>query len=141
MCDVLVEDAQKKPATCEVTLWAVDEAILRLTGYETPDLLGLFYPSMGLSTHLADTRTLLLERKLLEEKGEDGGGGGMEEAAGMDVSTVDIRRKFLRLAYYEPKRGGGCGRQGERELRGAGQPDPLALDGRSRGQRPSFRQG
>ncbi len=101
--EIEVKDAAQNPAACEVTLWAVDESVLRLTNYQTPDLLGTFYSNGTLSTHVADTRTLLIERTMLEEKGEDGGGGGMEDAMAMDVSGVQVRRKFLRLAYYNPR--------------------------------------
>lgn len=41
---VTVRDHASRPTAARLALWAVDEAVLSLTGYEVPDLLPLFLP-------------------------------------------------------------------------------------------------
>ena len=48
-----VRDAAGKGRRSEVTLWAVDEGVLALTGYRTPDPLDLLYRPRGLGMRLA----------------------------------------------------------------------------------------
>ena len=48
---IAVKDGQgKAPANGHVALWAVDEAVLRLTGYQAPNPLGWFVPWRGEET-------------------------------------------------------------------------------------------
>jgi hypothetical protein len=64
-----------------VTLYAVDEAILMLTAYETPDAHGAFYTPHALSVITADSRAIILDRADYLTKGAPrGGGGGMDES-------------------------------------------------------------
>ena len=46
----------------EVTLWAVDEGVLALTGYQTPDPLDLIYRPRGLGLRLASNLAALRPR-------------------------------------------------------------------------------
>ncbi|NUP56684.1 MAG: hypothetical protein HOQ19_12675, partial [Gemmatimonadaceae bacterium] len=48
-----VADARGVGRRAEVTLWAVDEGVLALTGYKTPDPLDLLYQPRGLGMRLA----------------------------------------------------------------------------------------
>ena len=54
---VRVRDAQGHGARSEVTLWAVDEGVLSLTGYKTPDPIDLVYRERGLGLRLASNMT------------------------------------------------------------------------------------
>ncbi|MBI5609173.1 MAG: hypothetical protein HY902_09855, partial [Deltaproteobacteria bacterium] len=75
-----LRDAQGQPAAGEVTLWAVDEGVLALTGYATPDpFAALFAPAQR---GVADYATVeaLVRGKLGEDKGDEGGGGGAGHA-------------------------------------------------------------
>lgn len=55
--DVVVTDAAGKPvADAEVALWMVDEAVLALSSYTTPDLLNTFYAGRGAGVSEAHLR-------------------------------------------------------------------------------------
>lgn len=98
--DVVVTDATGKPTASEVTLWAVDEGVLRLTGYTTPDLLAEFYRERSNEVVTADSR-MRLAALASDDKGDEtdaapspGGGGG-------DSASVDaIRTDFRTLAVW-----------------------------------------
>jgi uncharacterized protein YfaS (alpha-2-macroglobulin family) len=57
-----VRDAQGRAARSEVTLWAVDEGVLALTGYRTPDPLDLLYRERGLGLRLASNMAAVARR-------------------------------------------------------------------------------
>ena len=60
--DAEVRDWQSKPvADAEVTLYAVDEGVLSLTSYDTPDPLAFFNQPRGLGVSTADFADLLKE--------------------------------------------------------------------------------
>ncbi len=94
--DISVADAAgKAPAASEVTLWAVDEGILRLTGYTTPDLLAELYRARSNEVVTSDSRMRLAVIES-DEKGDEsvgspspGGGGG--DSASTDVIRTDFR--------------------------------------------------
>jgi alpha-2-macroglobulin len=109
---VKVLDASGKPASGEVTLWAVDEGVLRLTGFQTPDLISTLYQRRYDSTEFSDSRMLLLDPvsvarlKMEQAKGDEApafsaapGGGGGEGAAGADVAGA-VRSDFRTLAAW-----------------------------------------
>ena len=79
----------------EVTLWAVDEGVLSLTNYQTPDLIDLIYRARGLGMRLASNMTSVAPQVPEGEKGrrEAGGGGGSE---GADV----LRSRFQTTAFF-----------------------------------------
>jgi hypothetical protein len=83
----------------EVTLWAVDEGVLALTGYKTPDPLDLLYQPRGVSLRLASNLVAVapqvIEREGTSIKGEQepGGGGGL---AGGDL----LRSRFAATAFF-----------------------------------------
>jgi uncharacterized protein YfaS (alpha-2-macroglobulin family) len=93
--NVRVRDAQSRGVRSEVTLWAVDEGVLALTGYKTPDPIDLIYHERGLGMHLASNMAAVAPQIPEGEKGqrEAGGGGG---AAGADV----LRSKFQTTAFF-----------------------------------------
>ena len=94
-----VRDRQGKPAPAELTVYAVDEGVLMLTGYQTPDpLLALSRPR-PLAVATLETRAALakiipgsLDQLLGMGKGEEGGGGG----------DLGARSDFRQTAYFNP---------------------------------------
>ena len=91
--DINLKDFFGKPVVGEVTVLAVDEAILALTGYSTPDIVSVIYPHRGLSVRINDNRRFLLHQQKFLEKGNDGGGGGF---------LTNVRGIFKSLAYFNP---------------------------------------
>jgi len=92
---VRVRDAQGHGSKSEVTLWAVDEGVLSLTGYKTPDPLELIYRERGLGMRLASNMTNVAPQIPEGEKGkrEAGGGGG---ASGAEI----LRSRFKTTAFF-----------------------------------------
>jgi alpha-2-macroglobulin len=93
--NVYLKDQGGKRTGGEVTLWAVDEGVLRLTGYQTPSILNDMYPYRSLEVETADSRMRLLAQSANDEKGgessgpngEPGGGGGESDANGEGVRS------------------------------------------------------
>ncbi len=81
-------------AGAEVTLYAVDEGVLSLTGYETPDPLKVFQQTRALAVRTDISLPTLLpedpELRSFQNKGHTIGGGGRE----------DIRRNFQPMAFW-----------------------------------------
>jgi uncharacterized protein YfaS (alpha-2-macroglobulin family) len=93
---VEVLDHLGKPVpNAEVTLYAVDEGVLSLTGYRTPDPLAFFNRSRPLLVSTALTLASLLnedpEHRDFANKGYLIGGGGDEQA---------LRKNFLACAFW-----------------------------------------
>ncbi len=92
---VQVRDAAGAGQRSEVTLWAVDEGVLALTGYKTPDPLDLIYRPRGLGMRLASNLTTVAPQIPEGEKGKraPGGGGGLD---GADI----LRSRFQTTAFF-----------------------------------------
>lgn len=91
---VRAPDGTGMPA--EVSLYAVDEAVLQLTGYEPPDLLNVFWGKRGISVSTLEGREELIDRRAFsEDKGEEGGGGG-------GPGSGTLRTDFRTVAYWNP---------------------------------------
>ena len=90
-----VADARGAGQRSEVTLWAVDEGVLSLTGYKTPDPIDLLYQPRGLGLRLASNLVSVAPQIPEGEKGrrEPGGGGG---AGAADV----LRSRFKTTAFF-----------------------------------------
>lgn len=90
-----VSDRSGKGRRSEVTLWAVDEGVLSLTGYKTPDPIDLLYAPRGLGLRLASNLTTVAPQVPEGEKGgrAPGGGGGQGES---DV----LRSRFKTTAFF-----------------------------------------
>lgn len=78
----------------EVTLWAVDEGVLSLTGYQTPDPIDLIYRARGLGLRLASNLVSVAPQVASGDKGRNPGGGGGE--SGADV----LRSRFRTTAFF-----------------------------------------
>lgn len=87
------------PESAELAVAVVDEGVLALTGYGTPDLFGPFYGARPLQIQTADSRLFVIGQRNFGEKGESRGGGG---AGGLALSGVDLRAKFVPTAYWNP---------------------------------------
>ena len=90
-----VSDRGGRGQRSEVTLWAVDEGVLALTGYRTPDPLDLIYRERGLGLRLASNLTTVAPQVPEGEKGAraPGGGGGQGES---DL----LRSRFKTTAFF-----------------------------------------
>lgn len=86
--EVTVKDAAGRPRAAEVTLWAVDEGVLALTGEKTPDPFATLYAPIEAAVGGMFLMDTLVRRRAGELKGEDGGGGG--EAGGVRSALRDV---------------------------------------------------
>jgi uncharacterized protein YfaS (alpha-2-macroglobulin family) len=93
--DLTVKDRDGKGQRSEVTLWAVDEGVLALTGYKTPDPIDLLYAPRGLGLRLSSNMTVVAPQVPAGEKGAraPGGGGGLGES---DI----LRSQFRTTAFF-----------------------------------------
>ncbi|HET9555463.1 MAG TPA: alpha-2-macroglobulin family protein [Anaeromyxobacteraceae bacterium] len=96
--DVEVKDARGRGVPAEVTVWAVDEGILRLTGYQPPDPVELLHPARGLSVRVGESLVHLVERRRYGEKGLGAGGGGGGDGAG-----AGFRSDFKTTVLFAPE--------------------------------------
>lgn len=95
-----VTDFQGKGARSEVTLWAVDEGVLRLTDYTLPDPVEILHPSRGLRVRVAESLIHLVQRRNFanQDKGFSTGGSG-----GMDGTGADMRSQFKTTPIFLPE--------------------------------------
>jgi uncharacterized protein YfaS (alpha-2-macroglobulin family) len=94
--EIAVTDHQGKAARAELTLWAVDEGVLMLTDYRTPDPLPVFTGPRPLAVFGLESRADLAHvalslSELGIDKGDDGGGGG-----------GSMRADFRATAWFQP---------------------------------------
>ena len=78
----------------EVTLWAVDEGVLSLTGYRTPNPIDLLYQPRGLGLKLASNMANVAPQVAAGDKGRNPGGGG--GAGGDEI----LRSRFRTTAFF-----------------------------------------
>jgi len=90
-----VRDANGRGVRSEVTLWAVDEGVLSLTGFRTPDPLDVLYQPRGVGLTLASTLANVAPQLPEGEKAtrEPGGGGGGE-------NDGVLRSRFRTTAFF-----------------------------------------
>jgi alpha-2-macroglobulin len=92
---VRVRDAGGIGRRAEVALWAVDEGVLALTGYKTPDPLAMLYAERGVGMRLASNLTAVAPQVPEGEKGRRSpGGGGGADSAGV------LRSQFQSTAFF-----------------------------------------
>lgn len=94
--DISAKDHTGKGASGEVTLYVVDEAVLRLTNYKVPDPIAAIYPERPLSVRLGEPLLHLVRKRSYGEKGEAQGGGGG------DGSGAGIRSQFKTTVLWNP---------------------------------------
>ena len=103
--DVAVKDAHGAAQAAEVQLYAVDDAVLRLTGYQLPDPVAAMFPEHPLSVALGEELPRIVRRVQFGEKGEvqPGGGGGLGPSG-------DVRSRFVTTALWQTLETGGDGK-------------------------------
>jgi uncharacterized protein YfaS (alpha-2-macroglobulin family) len=89
---VQLRDAKGNPRAGEVTLLAVDEAVLSLTAQATPDPFAAMTAAVPAELRTYALIDALLRGKVGENKGEDGGGGG----------GAAVRSDMRDVAFYAP---------------------------------------
>lgn len=86
----------------EVTLFAVDEGVLSLTGHKTPDPAEVFFKEFSLAVSTGQSLGDLLPENVKEQyfdnKGYVIGGGGANKGLRPDK----VRKDFKALAFWEP---------------------------------------
>ena len=93
-----VKDFRGRPRQAEVAVAVVDEGVLALTAFPTPNPFDFFYRHRPLSVLTSEPLIHLIEQRNYGEKGEDlGGAGGIEALAG-----VELRKNFIYCAYWNP---------------------------------------
>ncbi len=90
--DVTVKGGRR----AEVQLYAVDEAVLRLTAYQLPDPIAVLFPEHALAVAVGEAIPRLLRRQKFGEKGEvqPGGGGGLGPPG-------NVRSKFVTTVLWQ----------------------------------------
>ena len=99
--DVKTSNEEGEPVASECTIFVVDEGLLTLTGYQTPDIFKAFYGPRPLRLGTVDSRMFVIGQRNFGEKGEPSGGGG--GGKGGALGGVDLRTKFVPTAYWNPK--------------------------------------
>lgn len=106
---VRVRDAAGRGVRSEVTLWAVDQGVLALTGFQTPDVLARIYEPRALGSVLWSTLPTLLTARpdLIVELARGFSstfGSALNEivVTGLGTSTTgpSFRSKFRSTAFY-----------------------------------------
>ncbi|MCC7001745.1 MAG: Ig-like domain-containing protein [Gemmatimonadaceae bacterium] len=90
-----VHDSRGRGQRAEVALWAVDEGVLSLTAYKTPNVMDLIYQPRALGLRLASNLVSVTPQVAEGEKGRRAPGGG----GGADGSEV-LRSRFKTTAFY-----------------------------------------
>ncbi|MBX7244375.1 MAG: hypothetical protein K1X53_02685 [Candidatus Sumerlaeaceae bacterium] len=80
------------PAPGEVTVWAVDEGVLTLTGFETPDPIDFFYLPRKLMVATADFFSSLMPDIIDPAQAKSATGGGDEADRAKRLSPVATER-------------------------------------------------
>ncbi len=116
--ELAVKDAAGKPANGEATVFVVDEAVLRLTSYVTPDPIESIFRGRPLSSAMGEPLLHLVRKRSFGEKGEARGGGGGKEGSGFRsnfkttalwLPTLEVKdgvTRALRSARTEPQHAG-----------------------------------
>ena len=94
----LATKVKGKAVPAEVAVMVVDEGMLALTDYKTPDLFNYFYGAQPLSVSTMDNRAYVIGQRSFGEKGENRGGGG---SAGAKLGGVDLRSNFSFVPYFQ----------------------------------------
>lgn len=98
--EVSVRDASGNPVSCEVTVAAVDEGILQLTGYQTPSPMKFFGAHRSLAAWLHDVYPWILpDPDEKPAKGLHTGGDAMGEEMAGRLNPIRTRR-FVPTALW-----------------------------------------
>ena len=95
--EIAVRDAAGRPRAAEVTLWAVDEGVLALTGEHTPNPLTTLYAAIARGVEETVLMQALVRRRAGELKGDAGGGGGERGLTRTNLRDVALWQAALQL--------------------------------------------
>ena len=102
--EVSVQTADERPAPAQVTLWVVDEAVLGLTSYRTPNPETALYAERGLGVQTSESRLELPHAKRSRREALfPGGDGELEDAPRFSDLAVPLRKLFKSTAYWNPR--------------------------------------
>ena len=88
-----------KRGAYQLTVAAVDEGILQLTNYQTPDAHGFFFRQRGLDTDTLDLYSAVLpEVESASGSSSTGGGDGVDAGRKKRLSTVSVTQSKTSLA-------------------------------------------
>ncbi len=97
--DVSVLDPRGRGARAEVTLFAVDEGVLRLSSYTTPDPVPELFRSRTIDFYVDDLRRSLVSRARVTDEALPGGDGGDDSGGGSlgrdDTDRIDPTALWL----------------------------------------------
>ena len=98
-------DSQGEPVAADLAVMVVDEGVLSLLNYKTPDPLAFFWSSRGPQTGLQDTRNTLLKRevdlKSLPRPRYSGDNGGMVQRLMPQPSAAPARLSMSMVSSDE----------------------------------------
>ena len=97
--DIVATDYKGAGVKCEMAVCVVNEAVLALTGFKTPDLSSLADFNLALSVFTGDLRVGLVSQdllKILQARPVTGGG------VGSGLVTPSLRKDFRPVAFYSP---------------------------------------
>ncbi|MBN2358301.1 MAG: alpha-2-macroglobulin [Deltaproteobacteria bacterium] len=95
--ELKVSDHRGQGRPAELTVWAVNESVLRLTGYRLPDLVERIIQPFSLSVRIGEPLIHLVLARVYGEKGASPGGGG-----GGDFVGSELRSRFKTTPLFEP---------------------------------------
>lgn len=93
------QDQTGKGIKCEMAVCVVNEAVLALTGFKTPDLSSLADFNLALSVLTGDLRVGLVSQDLLKILGTRPVTGG---GVGAGLVTPSLRKDFRPVAFFDP---------------------------------------
>jgi alpha-2-macroglobulin len=92
-----------KGKTAEVALYVVDEGVLSLTGYKTPDPIKAIFKKYGLKLWTTDSRKNLLKKFNILYANNNPGGGGEDGDENNPIPPKPATRKnFKNTIYWNP---------------------------------------
>ncbi len=94
-----LKDGQGRPVAGEVAFMAVDEGVLSLTGYKTPNPVDALYKHQPLAVITSENRMGIVARTETEEEGEKGDEGG----DGSGGEATNYRSAFATTAAFMPR--------------------------------------
>jgi alpha-2-macroglobulin len=92
-----LQDVKGQPASGEVFLWALDEGVARLTGYQPPNLLESIHSDRYNQVDTYSHLKRLIEHQTMGNKGYPVGGGGDEEEGS---PTPNPRSDFKATPFF-----------------------------------------
>lgn len=102
---IKIKDYQNIGIKSEVGVYVVDEGVLSLIGYKTPNPFYAFYRNKELMVKTADNRFEVVGQHKYTLKGENPGGSGKGDyniRSSLGISNVKARKLFKAIAYSKP---------------------------------------